>query len=345
MRLRIGGTALTWTKRAATAALLALIGLLVFDRAREMDWGGVAAALESYRLTAVGAAFAIGLPAFVACACFDLIGRHATGHGLAVRRVMLISFTGYYFSLNLGALIGGLAFRYRLYVPYGLPAMTISQIIGMSVLTNWSGYVLVAGAVLVYQPPDLPPGWSIGAAPMRVLGGALLAIAAGYFAVCAVRGGTRVQWKGSVLRLPTVGVAAVQVALSIVSWGGIGAVIAWLLPGDAGWLAVMPVLMISAIAGIWSHIPSGLGVIEVVFLALLGHRVAESELLAGLLVFRAVYYLVPFALAIVAYAYLEATAGRVGPVAPGGTQMPDDAEAPDDAAPGDAAPSGGARRS
>jgi hypothetical protein len=103
----------------------------------------------------------------LACAGFDLIGRHVTGHGLGVPRTSLISFTGYFFSLNLGALVGGLAFRYRLYMPYGLSGFTISQIIGLSVVTNWSGYVVIAGAVMAYQPPELPPGWEVGSAVRR----------------------------------------------------------------------------------------------------------------------------------------------------------------------------------
>ncbi|MDP9198981.1 MAG: UPF0104 family protein, partial [Pseudomonadota bacterium] len=100
----------------------------------------------------------------------------------------------------------------------------------------------------------------------------------------------------------------VQFALSLASWSVIGALITWLLPGDVGWLAVMPVLMISAIAGVWSHIPGGLGITEVVFVTLLGQRVDSSELLAALLVFRVLYYLVPFVVALAAYAYLEKTA-------------------------------------
>src|SRR5690606_287836 len=88
----------------------------------------------------------------------------------------------------------------------------------------------------------------------------------------------------------------------------IGAVITWLLQGEVSWFAVMPVLMMSAIAGIWSHVPSGLGVTEVVFLSLLGHLIPESRLLAAVLVFRIVYYIVPFVLAVVTYFCLEATA-------------------------------------
>jgi hypothetical protein len=206
--------------------------------------------------------------------------------------------------------VGGLAFRYRLYMPYGLSGFTISQIIGLSVVTNWSGYVVIAGAVMAYQPPELPPGWEVGSAVLRATGIALLCLASAYIALCVIKGGSSLKLKDFELQIPSIGVAAMQFSLSAISWGSIGAVITWLLKGEVSWFAVMPVVMMSAIAGIWSHIPSGLGVTEVVFLSLLGHVVPDSRLLATILVFRITYYIVPFVLAALAYFYLEGTAKR-----------------------------------
>jgi hypothetical protein len=290
--------------------------LVVVDKARAMHWAEVLNALNAYDVSGVAAAFALGVPAYLACASFDLIGRHVTGHRLTVPRTSLISFTGYFFSLNLGALIGGLAFRYRLYMQYGLSGVTISQIIGLSVVTNWSGYVVIAGAVMAYQPPELPPGWEVGSAVLRATGIVLLCTAAAYMALCVTKGGSSLNVKDAEWQIPSIGVAGMQFMLSVISWGSIGAVITWLLEGEVSWFAVMPVLMMSAIAGIWSHIPSGLGVTEVVFLSLLGHVVPDSRLLAAILVFRITYYIVPFMLAALAYLYLEATAKRAGSAAP-----------------------------
>jgi len=295
-------------------AFLVLMTVLIVGKAREMDWPEVLEALRSFDVFSIAAAFALGIPAYLACASFDLVGRFATGHKLTVPRTMLISYTGYFFSLNLGALVGGLAFRFRLYMPYKLPGMTVSQIIGLSVITNWSGYVLIAGLVLVFEPPRLPPGWGVSDTLLRASGVVLLLLAASYIALCAIKGGGEVRRKGSKLQLPTTGVAAIQIALSIISWGSIGAVITWLLGGELSWFTIMPVLMISAIAGIWSHIPSGLGVTEFVFVSLLGHQLADSRLLAAIIVFRLTYYLIPFALAVIGYVWLEATAARIGAV-------------------------------
>lgn len=102
-----------------------------------------------------------------------------------------------------------------------------------------------------------------------------------------------------------------QIGLSCTNWVSMAAVIAWLLP-DVGWLAVMPVLMASAVAGIWSHVPGGLGVTEAVFLTLLAGHASEPELLAAVLLFRVAYYLIPLIAALGAYAFLELTSHRAG---------------------------------
>lgn len=299
----------TFIKRAALTAWLCLVAALIWFQMRDMEWSQVLDALQSFEPHRIAIAAAFGLLACLMATLYDLIGRNATGHDVPVPRVMLISFTGYFFSLNLGALAGGLAFRYRLYMPYNLAPLTISQVIGLSVLTNWSGYVLIAGAVLTWQPPELPASWGIGAGILRGTGLALLALAAGYLVLCLLRGGTCVRWKGTGLELPSLRIAALQIALSVTSWGSIGAIITALLPG-VSWPEVMPVLMVSAIAGIWSHVPGGLGVVEAVFLAMLDARIPDSAVLASILVYRFIYYLAPFALAIGSYIFLETNSER-----------------------------------
>lgn len=307
-RVDLSGTTMTWLKRGMTAALLLLVAYLVVRNSREMDWAAVWSGLRDYGPRSLLVALAIALPGQLACGCFDLVGRQATGHGLSVARTMLISYTGYYFSLNLGALVGGLAFRYRLYVPHGFRPLLISQIIGLSVLTNWLGYILIAGVVLAFRPPELPSDWAPGTGILRGVGVVFLALCVAYIGACAVRGGSSVWIRDTELELPGVRLAAIQYALSLASWGTIGAVLVWLLPAEVTWLTVMPVLMTSAIAGIWSHVPGGLGVTEVVFITMLGGQVSKADVLAALVVFRATYYLLPFALAVVAYLWLEATA-------------------------------------
>jgi uncharacterized membrane protein YbhN (UPF0104 family) len=69
---------------------------------------------------------------------------------------------------------------------------------------------------------------------------------------------------------------------------------------------VVGVLLVAAGAGALAHIPAGLGVLEAVFVTLLSGYAGKSELLAAVVVYRLVYYLVPLALAALAYVAAEA---------------------------------------
>ena len=71
---------------------------------------------------------------------------------------------------------------------------------------------------------------------------------------------------------------------------------------------MLSVLLIAAVAGVITHVPAGLGVLEAVFVALLSHQVPKGELLGALLAYRAVYYLGPLVLATAAYLLVEARA-------------------------------------
>jgi uncharacterized membrane protein YbhN (UPF0104 family) len=61
-----------------------------------------------------------------------------------------------------------------------------------------------------------------------------------------------------------------------------------------------------------THIPAGLGALEAVFVVMLGSRLPQSELLAALLAYRAIYYLAPLLLAVIAYLAIESRRGHGG---------------------------------
>lgn len=105
--------------------------------------------------------------------------------------------------------------------------------------------------------------------------------------------------------------ALLQVTMSLSNWLLISALIYLLLPDGAPWLQVVSVLLVAAIAGVISHVPAGLGVLEAVFIALMGRAIPEAELLASLLLYRAFYYLLPLGLATLIYFGMEARARRI----------------------------------
>jgi len=309
-RLRAHRTAL---RRGAVIAFALLVAALLAQQAREVQWDEVVQAMRGYRAPQLAAAAALAALAYLLYACYDVLGKFYAGHPLSVARSMAVAYVSYAFNLNLGSLVGGVGFRYRLYGKLGLDVGTITRVLGFSLVTNWLGYLWVAGAIFASGTLDLPPDWAIDSAMLRVLGALLLAAAAAYVAACGLARRRRWQVHGHAVELPSLRVAALQSLLAAASWSTIGLVLHTLMPAGASYALVLGVLLVSGIAGAATHIPGGLGVVEAVFVMLLGARLPRGELFAALLAYRAVYYLLPLAAAAVLYAAMEAQ-GRRGRV-------------------------------
>jgi len=297
-----------WTRRVLSLLFFTAVTVLLVQYARHIDWGDV---LDSVRNTpgpALLAAALLAAGSHLLYSCFDLIGRRYTGHELPTRTVMAVTFISYAFNLCIGSLIGGVAFRYRLYSHLGLGKGVITRIVSMSMLTNWLGYKLLAGIVFLVRPLQLPPSWKMGNHGLQWLGVALILISLGYIVAC-VRAGDRV-WnvRGHELYLPPWRMAVLQMAISCVNWSLMAGVIYVLLQQSVPYTDVLTVLLIGAVAGVIAHVPAGLGVFEFVFLALLSHRAPEGHLLAALLGYRAIYYIAPLIVAALLYVVMEAHA-------------------------------------
>lgn len=297
-------------KRVATWAFFGLVAWLIANQAMLVDWDDVLAAFGRLPATTLLAAAALAASSFALYSTYDLLGRHLTRHTLPAGMVMGITFVSYAFNLNLGSLVGGVAFRYRLYSRRGLGNATITRVLGFSMLTNWFGYLVVAGAVFAFGPLDLPSGWKIDDRGLRVLGAVLLAVAAIYLVVCATAKGKTLRLRGHTLQVPSLRMALLQLAMSCANWSLMGGVVWLLLQQKVPYAEVLGVLLVGAVAGVITHVPAGLGVLEAVFVALLSHRLPQGEILAALIGYRALYYLAPLAIATLGFIAMELHARR-----------------------------------
>jgi glycosyltransferase 2 family protein len=300
-----------WTRRVLTLLFFAAVVALLVRFARNVDWDDVLASLRGTPAPAMLAALGFAVASHLLYSCFDLIGRRYTGHELATRKVMTVNFISYAFNLNLGSLVGGVAFRYRLYSRLGLHYGAITRILSMSMLTNWLGYLLLGGVLFLMQPLQLPPGWKMGNHGLQWLGAGMVLVALAYFVAC-VRSGERV-WavRGHELYLPGWRMAAVQLAISTLNWSLMAGAVFMLLQQKVAYSDVLTVLLIGAMAGVITHVPAGLGVFEFVFVALLSHQISEGRLIGALLGYRTIYYIGPLLLAAVLYLVMEAHARRL----------------------------------
>lgn len=297
-----------WLKRGATLLFFCLVAWLLVEQGRAIDWQEVLAALRAYPGALLLGAVALALGSFTLYSCFDLLGRHYTRHKLRAPTVMLVTFISYVFNLNLGSLVGGVAFRYRLYSRLKLDTATITRVLTLSMLTNWTGYLLLGGLIFAFATPELPPGWKIGSGGLQILGFVLLALALAYLLMCALSGRRSFSLRGHRLDLPSGRLALLQVIMGASNWLIMSGLMFLLLQQKVAFPAVAGVLLVAAVAGVLAHVPAGLGVLEAVFVALLGHTMPASQLLAALVAYRVIYYLVPLVIATLAYLATEARA-------------------------------------
>ena len=292
-------------KRGASFVFFGLVLWLLVAQARAIDWGEVVASIRAYPRHVLAIATGLAMASYALYCSFDLLSRRYTGHKLSHRKVLIATFISYAFNLNLGSLIGGLGFRFRLYSQLGLAPGVISRIFGFTMLTNWLGYTLLAGVVCLMQPIALPEDWSLGSDALAVLGVVFLVAVAGYLALCGLSRTRSWTVRGHELRLPSLRLALLQLVLSSITWAMIAGVISTLLQHRADYPTVLAALLLAAVAGVITHVPAGLGVLEAVFITLLTPQVPKSELLAALLVFRAVHYLIPMGQATLLYLLFE----------------------------------------
>jgi uncharacterized membrane protein YbhN (UPF0104 family) len=284
--------------------LLVVVALLV-RYARSIDWDKVKDSMLALPRPVLMQAFGFAVLSHFVYSTMDLVGRRYTGHHMGKRQVMLVSFICYAFNLNLGSLVGGIGLRYRLYGNHGVRYGNITRIVTMALITNWIGYILLAGLVFTLAPLKLPASFKLDSEELRLVGVLLLAVAVVYVGLCGLSKQRSWIIRGHEVELPTLRMAMAQFIISCSHWTAMAAVPWSLLHGAVDYPTVLSVLLIAAMAGVMLHVPAGLGVTEAVFVALLSDQVPTHTLLGALLAYRAIFYLTPLLVGGLLYAKVE----------------------------------------
>jgi uncharacterized membrane protein YbhN (UPF0104 family) len=295
-------------KRPLTMLFFLMLIVLFTMLAQRLEWSEVFDNLADFKVRTLIIASGLTLVSFLVYACFDLIGRTYIRQNLTWKQILPVGVISYAFNLNLSAWVGGIAMRYRLYSRLGVSKRNIAKILGLSLATNWFGYMVIAGAVFSSGLVRMPPGWKLSSSALQGVGFLLLLLSAGYLAACRFAKRRERAIRGVEIDLPSLRMAVLQLALGALNWSLMAAVIFTLLPSKLDYPLVLGVLLISAIAGVITHIPAGLGVLEAVFVALLQHEAPRGSLVAGLLAYRAIYFILPLLIALVMYLLVEAKA-------------------------------------
>ena len=177
-----------------------------------------APAVTEYKLSDIRASFAdipssriaiaVGLTIinYLVLILYDILAIRAIHHPLDLKKIAFASFTGWVTSNNFGALLGGTSVRYRLYSTWGLTTADIVKLVLMVGVAFWIGLFALAGIVFLIEPVKIPAHINLPLADIRIMGGVLLAIAAGYLLAAAIRR-KPITYRGVQFELPSLPVA------------------------------------------------------------------------------------------------------------------------------------------
>jgi len=231
---------------------------------------------------------------------YDLFALRTIGRrDVPYRIAALAGFTSYSIGHNIGASVftGG-AVRYRIYSLWGLSAVEVAKICFVAGLTFWLGNATVLGLGISYAPQaasaiDQLPAWF-----NRYLAFVILAVLVAYviWVWQAPRQIGRSNWQ---VTLPNGPLTLLQIAIGIVDLACCAFAMYVLMPDEPhiGFVTLSVIFVSATLLGFASHAPGGIGVFDAAMLIALW-QFDREDVLAGLLLFRLIYYIIPFALAL-----------------------------------------------
>ena len=236
---------------------------------------------------------------YVALVGYDLVAFAYIGKSLPRLHIAAVSFLAYAISNNVGfSMLSGASVRYRFYTRWGVTAEELSRIVFSYSVTFWLGLLALGGLSLAIAP--IP---EVAGLPARALlvpvGWLAMAVPPAYLVLTQVLR-TPLRIRRFELPLPTPAIALGQIVISTIEWALAGAVLYALLPANApGFLTFLGTFLVAILLGMVSHVPGGVGVFEGLMVVLLRPYLTSGELLPSLVVFRAVYYLMPLVIGLV----------------------------------------------
>jgi len=280
--------------------IIAVAVVVLYHILREIDPDELIDAIEAtnWRTFLIAGLFVAA--GYLTLTFYDLFALRTIGRSEVPYRVAaLAGFTSYAVGHNVGASVfSGGAVRYRIYSGWGLSVIEVTKICFVAGLTFWLGNATVLGLGILRAPQaaralDQLPLWT-----NRLLAIIILALLAAYVAWVWVKPRV-IGREGWQVTLPGGPLTLLQIAIGIVDLGCCAAAMYMLVPDEPnlGFVTVAVIFVAATLLGFASHAPGGLGVFDAAMLVALW-QFDKEDLLAGLLLFRLLYYIVPFVLSL-----------------------------------------------
>jgi uncharacterized membrane protein YbhN (UPF0104 family) len=290
----------SWIGACLSVAIITAAAFVLYRSLRGINFHEVMEAIEATNPRDVAVAAGFVAAAYFTLTFYDLFALRTIGRrDVRYRVAALAGFTSYAIGHNVGASVftGG-AVRYRVYSAHGLSAIEVAKLCFVAGLTFWLGNAAVLGLGITFAPAaasaiDQLPPWLNRAFALGTLV-ALVIYVAWVWRTPRIIG--RQNWE---VALPNGPLTLLQIAIGIIDLSCCAAAMYMLVPEEPyiGFVVLAVIFVAATLLGFASHSPGGLGVFDAAMLVALW-QYDKEDLLAGLLLFRVLYYITPFALAL-----------------------------------------------
>jgi glycosyltransferase 2 family protein len=292
-------------KRLGIAASFLIIALAITHLVRTLkgvDTGVILTALTEIPPHHIALAALCVIGAFCTLTFYDFFALRTIGKKQVRYRIAAMSsFTSYTIGHNIGATVftGG-AIRFRIYSDYGLHAIDVAKICFLSGLTFWLGNLVVLGFGMIWHPSAASAMDLLPSAVNRLIGLGCLAGIAIYFVWLAMGKERReLGQNGWKVVLPSARLTLLQVLIGVVDLGFCALAMYLLMPAQPSidFITLAVVFILATLLGFASHAPGSLGVFDAAILVALP-EFGKEQLLATLVVYRILYFMIPFGIAV-----------------------------------------------
>jgi hypothetical protein len=295
-----------WLGPLASSLIFVASLVVLYHIVKEIEPDELTKAFANASLRQLSLALGFTALSYLLLTGYDALALKRLGLSIPYRTTALGSFTSYSVAFTLGfPIVTGGTVRYWVYSAKGVRASEVARLTVIAGLTFWLGLGAILCASLFYATDSVAQLARTTPLVIMAAGVAVALVTIGYL-VWIATGERTLRLRGWNLPLPGLGVTLAQMMLGACEVCAAAAVLFVLLPGghNLQFESFLAVYIVACLIGIASHAPGGLGVFEATMLVALS-RLPFEHVLGALLLFRIIYYVLPFILALVLLALNE----------------------------------------
>lgn len=291
----------TWLLAAITVLVFAAALWVLHRSLAALSLADVLAHLRAVPGGSVLAACLFTAGSYLMLTFYDYLALRGVGEKLPWPKVALTSFIAFGIGHSVGvSSISGGSIRYRDYSAAGVPALNVAGVVALVSLTFVLGIGTLLGLSLLVASEDAVQVIHLQPWQVQGIGAVILGLVIAYATMTRLRR-TPIHIGKRSFSLPPFALTLRQILVASTDLCLVAATLFVLLPDSIAlnYPGFVGLFVLAVYAGTLSNVPGGLGVFESVLILLLPGAPPEA-VLGSVLLYRIIYYLLPFMLAILA---------------------------------------------